>query len=69
MKERMGADQRQQRAEIAPLPHGNRQHKLGQFFGERNDGSALAGRQPLTRCGMYHVPAITQSGSPLRNLP
>jgi hypothetical protein len=37
MKERMGADQREQRTEMAPLPDGNRQHKLGQLLGERHD--------------------------------
>ncbi len=45
----MGADQREQGAEIAPLPDGNRQHKLGQLLGEWNDDSALAGRQPLLK--------------------
>jgi hypothetical protein len=33
----MGADQREQRTEMAPLPDGNRQNKFGQFLGERHD--------------------------------
>jgi hypothetical protein len=33
----MGADQRQQGTEIAPLPNSNRQHELGQLLGERHD--------------------------------
>jgi len=49
MKERIGADQRQQRTESAPLPDGNRQHKLGQLLGEWKDDSALTGCQPALK--------------------
>jgi hypothetical protein len=61
MKERSGADQRQQGDEIAPLPNGNRQHKLGQLFGEWNDDSTLARRNNAPR------PSVTRRHCSSRN--